>query len=162
VSTNAPPEHIAESLKLEADTTVDLFEIRLKKTPTIVRFWNGPTRTWRGATYEGIACQLQGDGARSDGQVARPVLSAINPENIFGVFAAEGYFDLAQVTLKRVLQQHFIDNVNLYEQRYWFVGRVTGVTNQRIHLELRSSTDIPNAKSPARTFSPPEFPFVVY
>lgn len=160
MSTNAPVSHLEESLKLEADGDIDLFEIRLRGLSTIFRFWNGPTRTWGGYTWEGLACQLTGEGEGSESQ-ARPKLVVVNPAKIFGPFAAEGYLDLAEVIRRRVLQENFINGVNVYEQRLWLVGRVAGNTDQGLQLELRNSTDMPAWKTPRRTFSPPEFPFVV-
>lgn len=160
MSTNAPVSHLEDALKLESEAKIDLFEIRLRGIPTIFRFWNGVTRTWRSDVYEGLACQLSGEGSDSEGQSARPSLTVVNPEKIFGPFAAEGYFDLAEVIRRRVLQPHFVGNVNEFQQRVWIVGRVSGVTSQGLQLELRSPTDMPAWKTPRRTFSPPEFPFV--
>ena len=54
--TNAPVEHLTESLKLEADAFVELREIRLKGVALNYRFWNGPSRTWQGLSYEGLPC----------------------------------------------------------------------------------------------------------
>lgn len=161
MSINAPVSHLEDALKLESDAKIDLFEIRLRGTPTIFRFWNGVTRDWQGDTYEGLATQLQGEGTSSEGQNSRPNLMVVNPEKIFGPFAAEGYFDLAEVIRRRLLQPHFVGDVNQFEQRVWIVGRVAAVTSQTLQLELRSPTDMPAWKTPRRTFSPPEFPFVV-
>lgn len=161
MSTNAPVSHLQDALTLQGDYPCDLWEIRLKGIATVFRFWNGLTRTWQGQPYEGLACQLSGEGADSEGQNARPTLTAVNPGKVFGPFAAEGYFDLAEVIRKRVLQTHLIGNVNQFQQRTWICGRPSGVTSQVIQLELRSCTDMPAWKTPRRTFSPPEFPFVV-
>lgn len=161
MTTNAPVSHLEDALKLESEGKVDLWEIRLRGTPTRFRFHNGPTRTWMGLTYEGLACQLQGEGRAAEGQESRPNLTVINPSKIFGPFAAAGHFDLAEIIRKRVLRQHFEGNVNQFEQRVWIVARPGAVTSQRMTLELRSPLDMPSWKTPRRTFSPPEFPFVV-
>lgn len=160
MTTNAPVSHLQDALLLEADAKVDLWEIRLRAVPTIFRFWNGVARSWQGNDYEGLASQLSGESLSSEGQVSRPQLTAVNPDKIFGPFAAEGLFDLAEVIRKRVLQTHFINNVNQFEQRVWICGRPISVTSQVIQLELRSPTDMPAWKTPRRTFSPPEFPFI--
>lgn len=161
MSTDAPVTHLEEALKLEADGYVHLFEARLKTDPvTIVRFWNGPTRTWNGHSYEGIACQLTGDGKTAQGELSRPNLTIQNPGNIFGLYAAEGYFDLAEVIRKRVLQQNFINDVAAFKQNVWIVGRVANSTQQILQLELRSPTDMPVWLTPRRTYSPPDYPFV--
>lgn len=160
--TNAPVEHLQDALGLEGDALVDLWEVRLKGVNLVYRFWNGPTRTWQGFAYEGMGCQLANEGSGSEGQNSRPTLSVNNPGNIFGVFAAEGYFDLAEFTRKRLLQQHFIDNVNIYQQTIWICGRPLNSNSGLLQLELRSPTDMPPWKTPRRTFSPSEgYPFVV-
>lgn len=146
---------------MEGDAKLDLWEIRLKTVPTIFRFWNGKSLTWQGNLYEGMACQLSGESNPSEGQTSRPILTAVNPENIFGPFAGDGLFDLAEVIRKRVLQTHIISNTNLFEQRVWICGRPSGVSDQLIQLELRSPTDMPAWKTPRRTYSPPDFPFIV-
>ena len=161
MSVNAPVSHLEDALKLESDAKIDLYELRLRGSPTILRFWNGVTRTWQGDIYEGLACALTGEGSPSADQNSRPTLTVVNPDKIFGVFAAEGYLDLAEIVRRRVLQPHFVEDVNLFEQRVWIVARPSQVTSQSMSLELRSTTDMPAWKTPRRTFSPPEFPFVV-
>ncbi len=161
MTTNAPVEQLQDALQLTSDAQIDLWEVRLRTVPTIVRFWNGVSRSWQGNLWEGLANQLTGESAGTENQAARPTLTVMNPEMIFGPFASEGYFDLCEVIRKRVLQTHFVNDVNLYEQRVWICGRPALVTNQLLSLELRSPTDMPNWRTPRRTFSPPEFPFVV-
>jgi phage-related protein len=161
VTTNAPIEHIQDALKMDADHKCDLWEIRFRGIATVYRFWNGKERVWQGNTYEFLACNLSSEGANTDNQYSRPTLTVVNPDKIFGSFAAEGYLDLAEVIRKRVLQTHFINNQNLFEQRTWICARPSLVNNQVMQLELRSTTDMPAWKTPARTYSPPEFPFVV-
>lgn len=160
MSTNAPLSHLQDALQMEGSAKLDLWEIRLRTVSTIFRFWNGKSRMWQGNLYEGLACQVTGESLTSEGQNSRPTLTAVNPNKVFGPFAAEGLFDLAEVIRKRVLQPHMINNVNQFEQRVWIVGRPSQVSSQMIQLELRSPTDMPAWKTPRRTFSPPEFPFI--
>lgn len=161
MTTNAPVEQLQDALSLEGDYPCDLWEIRLKNTPVIYRFWNGATRTWQDNVYEGLASQVSGEGSSVENQYARPTLTVVNPAKIFGPFAAAGYFDLAEVIRKRVLQTHFVNDQNLFRQRVWICARPSLVTSQVLQLELRSPTDMPAWKTPRRTYSPPEFPFVV-
>lgn len=162
MTTNAPVEQLVDALQLEGDAKCDLWEVRLRGIPTIFRFWNGAERTWQDNVYEGLACQLTGEGNSVENQNSRPTLTVVNPEKIFGAFAAAGYFDLAEVIRRRVLQTHFVGDQNLFQQRVWIVGRPSLVTSQVMQLELRSPTDMPAWKTPRRTFSPPEFPFVMF
>lgn len=160
MATNAPIEHIVDSLGLEGDAKVDLWTVRLRGVNLVYHFWNGPPRVWQGDTYEGLACQLSGENRSSEGQTARPSLIVSNPAKIFGVFAAEGYFDLATFTRKRLLQEHFLADVNLFQQNVWICARPSEVRSTTMQLELRSPTDMPPWKTPRRTFNPPDYPFV--
>lgn len=159
--TTAPTTHVTEALKLSADAIVALWEVRLKGVSTIVRFRDGPTVTWQGHTYDSMACMISGESANSDGQNARPTLTVINPQNVFGPFASAGYFDLATVIRKEVLQADLLANANIYQQRIWIIGRPTSVKNPSMQFELRSSIDIPGFTVPNRYYTTPEFPFVV-
>lgn len=162
MTTNAPTEHLQDALKLQGDALVDLWEVQLKTSGLIYRFWNGPTRTWQAKTFEGMACNLANEGTGSEGQNSRPTLTVSNPENLFGVFAAEGYFDLATFRRYRLLQTHLTNNQNISEQRIWICGRVLNSTDGVLQLELRSSTDTPAWKTPRRTYSPSDgYPFVM-
>lgn len=158
----APIEHIEDALKLEGDYRVDLWEVKLHNSNTYVRFWNGPTRTWQGKVWEGLACRLSSETKSAEGRRNRPTLTIVNPENLFGPMAAAGTFDLAQFTRRRLLQEHFDADVNIYEQTLYISSRVVAITDQVLQLELRSPLDFPPFKTPRRTFSPPEYPFVVY
>lgn len=159
--TTAPVTHIEESLKLSADAVIALWEVQLKGVSTIVRFKDGPTATWQSNTYESMGCMISGESASSEGQNSRPILTVINPENIFGAFAAAGYFDLATVIRKEVLQADLLADANVFQQRVWIIGRPTSVKNPAMQLELRSPIDIPGFTVPNRFYMPPEFPFVV-
>jgi phage-related protein len=157
----APIEHLQDALQLEAETVIDLWELRLKNSNVIAHFWNGVERTWQGNLYQGLACQLSGEARSTDNKNNRPNLTIVNPENIFGAFAAAGDFDLATVIRKRVLASHFVNDANIFQQRVWLVGRPASVRNSVITLELRAPTDMPVWHTPCRTYNPPEYPFVV-
>jgi lambda family phage minor tail protein L len=158
---SAPTSHVAEAQKLQADAFVDLFTINFHGTSTIYRFRNGATVTWQGNVFEELAVQLSGDQRNADGSNTRPKLSVVNPQKVLGAFAAAGYFDLALVTRYRLLQQDLLNNVNIFQQRVWIVGKVNAVTSQTLELELRDTTDNPAWKTPRRTYSPSEgYPFV--
>lgn len=161
---SAPLEQVEESLKLEADAECHLWEVHLKVLDppyNVVHFWNGPEVTWQGNTYEALACQVRGIERNSDGQTAKPTLTVANPDNAFGAFAAEGYFDLATVIRKTVLRAHLDANANIFEQRVWICGRPSRVQSPILELELRDLTDNPVWRTPRRIYAPPTYPFVV-
>lgn len=156
-----PITHIDDSLKITGDHRIDLWEVQLKTEPVIYRFWNGVARTWQGQTWEGLSCTLSGEGRSAEGERSRPTLTVVNPDNIFGQLAADGYFDMATFIRRRVLQEHFMADVNIAQQNVYISTRVASVNDQVLRLELRFPTDLPTFKTPRRTYSPPEYPFVV-
>lgn len=158
----SPYEHIVESQKLtDADAPVDLYQIVLKNLPVTFRFKNNNTVIWRGNEYEGMACSLVGDVRNADGEESRATLRVMNPYGIFNKPAMNGDLDLAVVTRKRVLLNHLEGNVNIFEQRMWYVGRVAElISGQSVSLELRNMTEGPGYQIPVRMFIPPEFPLV--
>lgn len=157
----APVEHLQEAQKLTADSLVDFYTLTLKNDPVIFRFKADDTVTWRGNTYEGMACRMSGDMRTSDGEEARPSIQIMNPLGIFNKAAVEDKLDLATLVRRRVLGQHVASNANLYEQRMWYVGRVRElISGQSITLELRNMTEGANFQIPCRMYIPPEFPMV--
>lgn len=157
----APQSHLEESLKLTADAPVDLYQISLKQLPVIFRFRDGPTITYQGQVYEGMACNISGDMRNADGEESRPLLRVMNPLGIFNQAALNGDIDLAVVTRRRVLRNHLEEDINIFEQRMWYVGRIRElISGQSISLELRNMTEGANFQIPVRMFIPPEFPFV--
>lgn len=157
-----PIEHIAEAYKKEMDHIVQLFEITLKITPTVIRIRNGPTITWQGNEYSEWPCQFVGDGQKTDGEASRPVLTIANPEGVFTPNAEQGDFDLATLVVKEVHQDHLLANLNIKRQRTWFISKPIDVTRVLISLQCHTTTDVPNFDVPPRFFAPPEFPFLVY
>jgi phage-related protein len=159
--TSTPYSHIEESQKLTADAQIDLYQITLKNKPVTFRFKNNNTVTWRGNEYEGMACQVSGDTRIADGEESRASMQIMNPFGIFNMPALAGDLDLAVVTRKRVLLQHIESNANIFEQRMWYVARVSKViAGQSIDLELRNMTEGPGFQIPVRMYIPPEFPMV--
>lgn len=159
--TNTPLSHIQESQKLTADAQIDLYEITLKNLPVVFRLKNNNTVVWRGNEYEGMACRLQGDTRLADGEESRASLQIVNPFGIFNAPAMAGELDLATVVRKRVLLQHLENNTNIFEQRMWYVGRISElISGQSVTLELRNMTEGQSYQIPVRMYIPPEFPLV--
>lgn len=157
-----PVSHIEEALKLDADGIVHLYEVTLKKSGAKVRFTNNATVVWQGNTYSYWPCQQDKDVETSDSETPRPALTVYNPDGVLTSLASTGEFDLALVVRKEVLQAHVTANTNLFKQRVWFIGRVSSANRSNVTFELRTAIDIPNFQIPPRSFTPPEFPFLVY
>ncbi|KQS84246.1 hypothetical protein [Rhizobium sp. Leaf383] len=161
MTSSAPLSHKQEAQKLSADGLVELYTIRLKNLPVIFRFKNNDEVTWRGLKFEGMACKLTGDNRSADGEESRPVIQIMNPLGVFNSAAVKGQLDLASVTRQRVRVDHIKNNVNISEQRMWYVGRIRElISGQSITFELRNMTEGANFQIPVRQFAPPEFPMV--
>lgn len=159
--TSAPKSHLEESLLLTADAPVDLYTIILKVSGAEFPFTADRTVTWQGVEYEGIACRMSGDSQNADGEESRPLLQLMNPFGVFNTPAINGLLDYATVIRKRVLGRNVTNNVNIFEQRMWYVGRIRElVAGQGISFELRNMTEGANFQIPCRMYIPPEFPMV--
>lgn len=156
-----PPTHLTEAQKLTADAIVDLFTITLVSGGIIYRFKDGETTTWQGNLYEGLPNQMPGDKRSSGNEEGRPILRVVNPEGVFNEVALTGQLDRATVVRKSVLRDHMLANVNIFQQRMWYVERVKElIPGKMLGLELRAMTDLPNIQVPVRMYIPPEFPTV--
>ena len=163
MTTTAPVSHLEEAQKLTAEALVDLYTITLKNMPVVFRFKNDDEATWQGLKFEGMATRMTGDNRSADGEESRPVLQIMNPLGIFNSAAVKGQLDLAVVKRQRVRRDHLLNNVNIFDQRMWRVGRVRElISGQSISLELRNMTEGANFQIPARMFTPPEFPMVTF
>jgi lambda family phage minor tail protein L len=161
MTSTAPVSHKQEAQKLTADALVDLFTVTLKNVPVVFRFKDGDEVTWMGQKFEGMACQLSGDNRSADGEESRPRLKVMNPLGIFNKAAVKGQLDLAVVKRQRVLRRNIDNNVNIFEQRMWFVGRIPElISGQAISFDLRNMTEGANFQIPVRMYTPPEFPMV--
>lgn len=163
MTSTAPLEHKQEAQKLTADGQVDLYTIMLKNQPVVFRFKNDNTVTWQGQLYEGMATRMTGDSRSADGEESRPLLQIMNPFGIFNSAAKKGQIDQATVIRRRVLSRHVEADINIFEQRMWYVGRVRElISGQSISLELRNMTEGANFQIPCRMFIPPAFPMVTF
>lgn len=159
--TVTPVEHLQEAQKLTADALVDLFSFTLKNDPVEYLFTEDRDITWQGKTYEGLPCKLTGDSQSADGEESRPLFRIMNPLGIFNVPAMEGKLDNAIVIRKQVLLRHIENNVNIFQQRMWYIGRIRELAaGQSITFELRNMTEGANFQLPYRQYLPPEFPMV--
>jgi phage-related protein len=119
------------------------------------------TVSWQGNTYEGMACQISGDRRSADIEESRATLQIMNPVGVFNLPAMNGDLDLAVLTRKRILREHLEDDINIFQQRMWYVGQVKElISGQSITLELRNMSEGPNFQIPVRMYTPPEFPLV--
>jgi len=157
----APVTHVQEAQKLTADALVDLYEIQLKIEPVVYRFTNGASITWQGNLYEARACRLTGDKRTAETEESRPALQIFTPDSVFNLPAQDGWLNFATVIRKRVLRTHLEADTNIKQQRMYYVSRIREIIKgQYISLELRNMSEGPNVIIPARSYNPPEFPYV--
>lgn len=153
--------HRTESLSLQPDGLVDLWQITLRGNVGILRIKDNETVTWQGQVWESMSIQLQGDQQSADGEDARPKLSIVNPFGLFTPHVLSGVLEYSIVVRKRVLYQNIINDVNVYEQRMWKVCRIPQfISGQSITMELMSMTEGPAFQVPVRSYVPPVFPSV--
>lgn len=158
-----PVTHVEDAQKLNADGKVDLYELTMQTSPspTIKYFRAGPLVTWQSKTFEKIGCQMGEESKNADEQVSRPQFVVGNPGNIWGPFVDAGDIDLAVLKRYTVLRADLETDVNIAETQIWVIGRVVSSGGDRLIVELRSTSDLPNFTIPTRRFTAPEFPFVV-
>lgn len=160
-----PIEHLEDSLKLDGDAYVHLFEFQFY--PSGVMFVSPErTITWQGNTYNIWGMRLTGLARSSDDETSRPKLSLANftyddqGEPVKGVFSAihaQNALEGATVIRRRVLKTHADNDTNIKQEKRWRVSRIASETPNIITLELRNTLDGPRFTIPARKFNPPEF-----
>ncbi|WP_353645772.1 hypothetical protein [Mesorhizobium sp. WSM2239] len=152
---------MADAQKLTADAHIDLFEIQLRTEPVTLRFTDSITRTWQGNLYEMFGIAISGEKRSAEDEESRPTLQVINPEGLFNSLVRQRLLDRATIIRRRVLLAHIEADVPIFQQRMWYVSRIADVTaGQSITMELRSMSEGPNVRLPARQFIPPDFPMV--
>ena len=115
---------------------------------------------WNGVTWFRSPFEIRGEGYSADQENARPNLILPNEERRFSYFAESGDLDGARVTLYEVHP----DEINTQQAivRHYILARVSSDNRMQISFELRTPSDGPNFKLPARRFMPPEFTTVKF
>lgn len=161
MTANRPIEHLREAEKLTADALIDLYEIQLRTESATIRVKNDSPATYLGQFYEGFPIEITGESRSAEDEEARPRLRVMNPEGVFNSLVRQKLLDRATVIRRRVLLQHLEQDVAIFQQRMWYVSRISEVlAGQSVQMELRSMTEGPNFMIPARMYMPPSFPMV--
>lgn len=155
-----PAEHIEDSLKLEADGYVSLYQIILPEGAGTLYLTHNHDKTWQGNSYEGTFINISGVASFADEEASRPSLTILNPMNIFHSLVNQGALDNAKVVRIRVLKEHYENNVNIFRKQQWRISRVASLVEPNIVVELRNMMDGQMFMTPARMYIPPEFPAV--
>lgn len=155
-----PASHIADAQLLEADGYVHLWRIQLRNNAGNVYLTDGRTIVFQGITYNATAIKLGPIKQSSEDEVSRPTLTIANPENIYASFIAQDILEKSLVIRKRILRTNLEANANIFEQRTWYIGRVTSYLRGTVTVELRNLLDGPTFMIPARQYLPPDFPVV--
>ena len=156
----APVQHLQDAQKLTADGYVHLYEIVLRNNQGTVFLSDSGLITWQGQTYDSAPITMTGEKETSTEEVARPILTVYNPENVLASFIVTRVLEKSIVKRKQVLRANIDGNNNIFDQRTWFIGRVTSFLRGQLTVELRNLTDGPNFMMPRRQYLPPEFPVV--
>ncbi len=160
-----PIEHVRDSIQLESDAYVNLFEFQFYPSGSMFISPDN-TVTWQGNTYDVWGMNLTGVSRNSDDETSRPKLSLANftydddGEPVKGVFSAihaAKALEGATLIRRRVLRYNVDNNLNIKEEMRWRISRIASETPNVLTLELRNTLDGPRFTIPARKFNPPEF-----
>lgn len=158
-----PPEHIDDSLKLEADGKIDLYDLTPSGGTGTVRFKNDNDVTWRGLAYSGMPVGISGEKKSIDNGLTMPTLTIGNGAIDLSPFKAlvyDGYLDNAIILKQTVLLDNLINNRNIKESQIYRVKRVAEYSRTKITLQLATLSDSLGFSLPYRTYLPPAFPSV--
>lgn len=158
--TTIPIEHLKDAQKLTADAQVDLWEVVLRKNQGTIYLSSGMNVTWQGHSYDSTPILLGAEKQSSDEEVSRPPLTIFNPENVFASFVVTRILEKSIVKRKRLLKANLDADLPIFEQKTWFIGRVTSFVRGTLTVELRNLLDGPNFTMPRRQYIPPDFPTV--
>lgn len=157
---STPAGHITDAQKLQADGYVHLYELWLRKNAGVAYFTDGPTCTWQGHTYDSAPLRMGTIKESATEEQSRPIFTIFNPENVLGSFVVTGALEKSLLKRKRLLRTDLEANSNIFQQRTWYVARVTSFLKGTLSVELRNIIDGPAATVPRRQYIPPEFPVV--
>lgn len=140
-------------LELSFNESVDGYE-----QTVMFRICDQTSIVWQDVAWERMPWQVSGEGLSADTEVARPSLMLPNEDRRFSYYAESGLLEGAQVTLYEV---HPVElHTKQARVRNYVVARVSGDNEMQVTFELRSPSDGPNYRLPARRYMPPEFPSV--
>lgn len=161
--TQIPAEHVADSLKLNADGLVELFELVPSAGTGTVRFKADSDATWRGNVYTGIPLQLSGEKKSSDAGLSMPRLT-IGKENVdlsaFKALAFDGYLDAAIVTKISILLDDMLNNRLIRQVQIYRVKRLEENSRSKLTMQLATLSDALGFQLPYRQYLPPAYPSV--
>lgn len=155
-----PANHIVDAQKLQADGYIHLYELWLRKNAGVVYFSDGPTVTWQGHTYDSAPVRMGSIKESTTEEQSRPTFTIFNPENVLASFVVTGVLEKSLLKRKRLLLDDLNNNVSNFQQRTWFISRVTSFLKGTLTVELRNLIDGPAMMIPRRQYIPPEFPVV--
>ncbi len=162
--TAIPADHRADSLELNPEEFIELFDITLE-SGTRIRAHSGREYTWSPEdvnnpwTFESAYIKIDGVKRNSGEQRIRPTLTLGNPLDLFHVPVAQGHLEGAIVVRYRVQSSNLTANPPVFEKATWYISQITGLA-EVITAQLRSLSDRQESQIPARQFLKPEFPSV--
>ena len=113
---------------------------------------------WQGVDWERLPWQISGEGMSADTEMARPSLMMPNHDRRFSYYSESGLLEGASISIFEV---HPLElQTKQARVRNYILARVSGDNELQITFELRTPSDGPNYKLPARRYMAPEFPSV--
>ncbi|WP_273860751.1 hypothetical protein [Photobacterium sp. GSS17] len=151
----------AEAFGIYAKETYRLLELSFDEpngefaSTIYFRICDQTTVQWNDLNWERMPFEVQGEGQSADTELARPQLFLPNDDRRFSYYAERGLLEGGFVTLYDVHPEEL--HTQQARVRNYVISRVTGDNEIQLTVELRSPSDGPNYKVPARRFMPPEF-----
>lgn len=159
--TQLPASQIEDSLSLNADAVIDLFELQPLAGGTVYFKPDNPL-TWRGHDYEGLPCQLS--GVEFDVEKTPTPRMTIGQEDLdllpFKGLLHDGYLDGATLIHRRVLLEDLLADLDIKQTTVYRVKRVESYSRTMISLVLASFSGAVSQTIPFRQYVPPAFPYV--
>lgn len=159
-----PDPHKEDSLKLNPEELLELFEVTLVGGSKIYAN-NGPEVEWSPTdtnnplTFESVFIKLSNAGRNSGEQRVRPTLTVGNPMEMFHVPIAQGHLDGAEVIRYKVKPSLLKADPPVFEKSMWYIAHIRSL-GEVITVQLRSLSDRQEGLIPIRQYLKPEFPSV--
>jgi phage-related protein len=163
MSDQLPAGHISDSLKLDADGRVTLFELTPSVGSGVFRFKEGADATWLSNLYQGVGMGFSGDRRSGDGTSALPKLTIGGDNMDLGALKPllfDGSIDGGLVRRAQLLLDDLVNNRNISFDTWYRVKRVEDYSSRKVGIVLAPYAESFGAKLPRRKFVPPAFPYV--
>jgi phage-related protein len=161
---SVPSSHIVDSLRLDADGKIHLYELNPSVGSGQIRFKADNDVTWLSHLFTGIPVMIDGETFSAQGTSPQPTMVIGNVDIDLSAFKPliwSGGLDNARIVRYKVLLDDLVNNRDIKETNYFRVKRVDSYSTSQIKLILSVFSPTGPSTLPFRQYVPPQFPFVV-